>query len=151
MRGYQRFVSCFISRTPPKNIESTNILNAYLVYSHFKTLLMWFFFIFMLLLNKSFISTYLVVYHCKVKLYTVDPEISRRQISGRFSFRTICLRNRFLKPYIVSFIRNSAFRIRTVCFYHKMHFYVIFWFTYPEGRFWWQVSVHSGQRSWAGC
>ena len=67
---------------------------------------------------------------------TVDPQISGRQISGRFSIQTIFLGNRFFKRYFFSFIRNSAFQIRTVCFYHKMHFYVIFWFTYPDGRFW---------------
>ena len=56
-----------------------------------------------------------------MKLTTVD-----HQISGRFSIRTIYLGNRFFKRYFVSFVRNSAFRIRTVCIHHKMHFYVIF-------------------------
>ena len=36
--------------------------------------------------------------------HTVDPQISRRQISGRFSIRTIFLGNRFLLRYFVSFI-----------------------------------------------
>ena len=44
-------------------------------------------------------------------LSTVDP-----QISGRISIRMIFVGNRFFKCYFVSFIRNSAFRIRTVCF-----------------------------------
>ena len=33
----------------------------------------------------------------------------------------------------------------------KCIFTLYFWFTYPDSRFWWQVSVHSGQHSWAGC
>ena len=65
-----------------------------------------------------------------------DARYPDTSVSGRFFWGTDFFN------VIFSFIQNSAFRIRMVCFYHKMHFYVITWFTYADGRFWWQVSVH---------
>ena len=73
------------------------------------------------------------------------PDIRMLQYPDDFSWEQI-----FLTLFCLIY---PEFRVPDpeVCFYHKMHFYIIFWFTYPDGRFWWQASVHSGQPSWVGC
>ena len=77
-------------------------------------------------------------------------------ISERFSIRTIFLGNIFFNVICLIFPEfrvpdpDSLFVPQSE-FYHKMNFDIIFWFTYQDGRFWWQVYVHSGQHSWAGA
>ena len=57
---------------------------------------------------------------------TMKPTTVYPQISWRFSIWTIFGRNRFFERYFVSFIRNSTFRIRTVCIHRNMHFTLYF-------------------------